>query len=317
MAKPFPLAIGGQSSEAPTLKERFRAWWEGYDILPGQRTEALDAPSHDVRYEAGPPEWQTARIRLAEALWGEGFITPGGPDYVLSMVKFFGLDPSMSVLDLGAGLGGATRVMSEKFGVWARGLEEDPQLAEAGMALSTKAGMAKRAPVERFNPETLGLKPKSIDCLFSKEYLFRVEHKREMLHALESGLKGRGQFLFTDYVQAKTHHSSELLEAWKEAEPSPAHLWSVQDYQNAFGKLHLDTRVIDDITESFHKMVTQRWAAYMLSVKSDGIDDELASVLMEEAELWTRRMQLLEADEMQLCRFHVVKKDTNRLLSNW
>lgn len=312
------MTKGCQSDGDLTLKERLRAWWEGYDLMPGRRPKAAtDVPSHDVRYEAGPLEWETARIRLAEALWGEGFLTPGGPDYVLSMIKFFGLDPSMSVLDLGAGLGGATRTMCEKYGVWARGLENDPQVAEAGMALSTKAGMAKRAPIEQFEPETLDLKPKSIDCLFSKEYLYRVEHKRELLRALENGLKARGQFLFTDYVMAKAHHSSDLLEAWKEVEPAPPHLWSLEDYRNAFTKLHLDVRVIDDITEPFHKMVTSRWAAYMLSIKSDGIDEELSSVLVKEVELWTRRMQLLEADELHVCRFHVVKKDTNRLMADW
>lgn len=316
MPKAVPSVKDSQSADDPTLKERFRAWWEGYDLDPGRRTNT-HGPSHDVRYEAGPLEWETSRIRLAEALWGEGFISPGGPDYVLSMIKFFGLDPSMSVLDLGAGLGGATRVMCEKFGVWARGLEEDPQLVEAGMALSTKAGMAKRAPIEGFDPESLELKPKSIDCIFSKEYLYRVEHKRELLRTLEGALKGRGQLLFTDYVLAKAHGSSDLLEAWKESEPSPPHLWSVQDYENAFGKLHLDIRVIDDITEAFHKMVTTRWAAYMLSIKTHGLDDDLASCLMEEVERWTRRMQLLESDEVHICRFHVVKKDTNRLLSNW
>ena len=87
------------------------------------------------------------------------------------MVQIFGLDPAMSVLDLGAGLGGAVRTMCEKLaldGVWVTGFEVDEILVEAGMGLSVKYGMGEKAPVHAFDPATFAHKQASVDCVFSK-----------------------------------------------------------------------------------------------------------------------------------------------------
>ena len=65
--------------------------------------------------------------------------SPGGREHILTMVETFGLDPAMTVLDLGAGLGGATRTMCSKFGVWVTGFEVDEALAELHAAIGPGA----------------------------------------------------------------------------------------------------------------------------------------------------------------------------------
>lgn len=308
-------AQGAKSKQS--FRERFVAWWEGYELEASTGQPALQVPSHDVRYQPDQPHWETARLRLVQQVWGEGFSTPGQESHILNMIKFFGLDPAMSVLDLGAGLGGATRIMSEKFGVWVTGLESDPHLAEAGMGLSTKAGMAKKAPILAFDPAEFEQKPNSVDCVFSKEFLYTVKDKEAFLKAIENALKSRGQLLFTDYVLAKAHLRSSAIDKWLKHEHRESHLWSVEDYQEALAKLHLDIRVTQDITTSHHKMVTQAWADYMMAARKSGIDEEVAPALVDELELWTRRMQAIDAGDLKVCRVHVLKKDTTRLMSNW
>ena len=41
-----------------------------------------------------------------ERMFGEGFTGPGGADLIRDLVKPLGLDSSMTVLDIGSGLGG-------------------------------------------------------------------------------------------------------------------------------------------------------------------------------------------------------------------
>lgn len=300
-----------------SFRERFFAWWEGYELAVAKGHIRPPIPSHDVRYEADQPHWATARLRLVQQVWGEGFSSPGRENHILNMVKFFGLDPAMSVLDLGAGLGAATRIMSDKFGVWVTGFEADEQLAEAGMALSTKAGMAKKAPVQSFDPALFSHKQTSIDCVFSKEFLYTVKDKVAFLKAIENLLKSRGQLLLTDYVLAKPHLRSSAIDKWAAHEHRDLHLWSTEDYKEALANLHLDIRVTEDITASHYKMVTQAWADYMMTAKKSGIDDEIAPALVDELELWTRRMQAIDSGDLSVCRIHVLKKDTKRLLSSW
>ena len=301
------------------FRERLKAWWEGTDLpIPAAPSPvAVAGPTHEVRYEADRQRWETARLRLVQDVWGEGFSSPGADDHIMSMIKFFALDPSMSVMDLGAGLGGATRTMCDGFGVWVNGYEADKDLAESAMALSVKAGLGKRASVALFDPEHFNPKAKSADCVFSKEYLYTVKDKKDFLKVIETAMKSRGQLLFTDYVLAKPHLRSKDLDNWIQNEPNGAHPWSVEDYRQALSELHLDIRVIQDTTDTFHKLVTNSWAAFVRHVQNGSFDPEMGPALVDEVELWARRMQAIESGDLKVCRMHVLKRDTDKLMSNW
>lgn len=310
------IHLGGNKA---LLRDRVKAWWEGYELdeQAPQRRAMDQGLDHDVRYERDAEFWETSRLLLVQEVWGEGFLSPGGADYILTLVKFFGLDPALSVLDLGTGLGGAVRLMCERFGVWVTGLEADQDLAEAAMALSVKAGMGKKAPIHHFDPESFDYKAKSVDCVFSKEFLFSVRNKKEFLETVEMLMKGKGQFLFTDYVYSERHVSSPDIDKWIENEPMGAYPWSIQDYQNAFAELHLDIRVTEDITESIQRLVIQGWAGYISKARKIGVPDEMAPALVDEVEIWTRRMQAIDSGGIKVCRMHVMKGNTGNLMSNW
>jgi hypothetical protein len=53
--------------------------------------------------EDDDPIWPSARISVAAALWGEGFLFPGGSDEVLRLAKPLGLTEASSLLLVGAG----------------------------------------------------------------------------------------------------------------------------------------------------------------------------------------------------------------------
>ncbi len=233
------------------------------------------------------------------------------------MIKIFALDPAMTVLDLGTGLGGAARIMCEKFGVWVTGFEADEALAEAGMALSVKAGMGEKVPINVFNPDNFKHKQKSVDCVFSKEFLFTVADKTGFLSAIEDSMKPKGQFLFTDFVLAKPHLRSPILEAWAECEPLKPHPWAVADYEQTLADLRLDIRVAEDVTKNFRAMVIQGWADYIETTGRGGVGADAAPALVDEVELWTRRIQAIDAGDLNVCRIHVLKKDTERMMSDW
>ena len=314
-------SVPNDPTNKPDFRARFMAWWNGHELPGASPGSGFVPPSgadgHDVRYEGPNLQWETARLKLAQEVWGEGFCTPGGAEHILEMVKFFALDPSMSVLDLGAGLGGASRVMAKEFGVWVTGLEANKELAEAGDALSTKAGLGNKAPVKHFDPATFEQKQKSIDCIFSKESFFTIADKPEFLRMVESALKPRGQLLFTDYVLAGRALTSKALDRWAEFEPVTPLPWAAEDYQEALEALHLDIRIVEDHTEQFHGLVTRAWADYIEVLAKRGIEAEEGAALVAEVELWARRVQAIEAGDLKVCRIHALKRDTDRLMSSW
>ena len=302
-----------------SLRERLTAWWEGYDLLetPAEPAPAAEPEATPVHYEPPKQRWETSRVTLVQKVWGEGFASPGDRNHILTMVQIFGLDPAMTVLDLGAGLGGAARIMCEKFGVWVTGFEVDEALAEAGMALSVKYGMGEKAPVHTFDPATFEHKQGSVDCVFSKEFLFTVADKRKFLKAVENLMKPKGQFLFIDFILAKRHLRSPTLETWTENEPLRPHPWALEDYQEALGELRLDIRVAEDVTKAFRAMVIKGWADYTDSAGPGSVGMESAPTLVDEVELWTRRIQAIDSGDLKVCRIHAFKKDSGLMMSNW
>lgn len=304
------------------FRERLKAWWEGYE-LASQQVEPVPEPADPeeadakLRYEASAERWTPSRIELVQQVWGDGLTGPGGQERILELVKPLALNPAMSLLDLGAGLGGAARIVAEHFGTWVTGFEADHQLTDAGMAMSTQAGFAKKAPIQAFDPENFEGKPKTYDSMFSKEFFFTVQDKDRLFRHINTILKDQGQILFTDYVLAEPGLSTPALDAWRASEPTKPAPWAMEDYEKALSELKLDLRIAEDITEETRALITQAWASYMASVDHAGLDNASVSAMIEEAELWTRRVKLLESGDLKAYRIHAIKKQRANLLSDW
>jgi hypothetical protein len=102
--------------------------------------------------EDDDPLWPSARISMAEALWGEGFLFPGGGAEVLRLAKPLGLTAASSLLLIGAGTGGPPRRIAAEFGVWVTGYEANPRLTALANERSQRAGQGRRAQVEHWDP---------------------------------------------------------------------------------------------------------------------------------------------------------------------
>jgi len=299
------------------LRFRVICWWEGYDLdsyrhwagaRPGGDPSApidVDSVASQGLDRHGKPLWTATRIEVAEKLWGEGFVSPGGAEYIPELVKPLGLNPAMSVLDLHAELGGAARVMVSAFGTWITGLEPNPLLAAEGMDRSKKVGMGKQAPIAPYDPSEFKY-GKRVDCIFAKELFFSVPNKDKLLDSLERSLKPRGQFLFTDYVFVQKPVASGALDNWRSREPLEPQPWTVQEYENALRQRNLDLRVSEDVTE-IHKghILTAIQNLYAFIGQHD-VEAGTKQAVKEEVELWGARIAAIEAG-LRLYRFYALK----------
>lgn len=313
------------------LLTRLKVWWEGYDIQDIEKRLAAKAakPVADPAPQSPQPEpevplpimpWDYQRIEIAQYIWGEGYCGPGGPEHVIALSKLLAMSPEMSALVLGAGLGGPSRVLAQEFGVWITGVEENPQLAEAGMELSQRAGLAKKAVIAAYDPKNPDFE-RNYDRAFAKEALFTVPDKGELLSTVGKHLKTDSLFLLTDYVLSD--HAAAKNPAyieWRDQEPQYPHCVTVQDMHDLLQRAGFSVRVNEDVTEQYTVMIARAWAeadkaiAKLMSQGENG--RALVDVLMREAELWSRRTKLLESGTLQVYRILASKKST-KTLSNW
>lgn len=309
-----------------TLKERLKAWWEGYDVAALARARAEEAEDAEAtqgsthkpvgmgtgldedlpKEDESHKNWPSKRIEIVEQMWGRGFVTPGGTEHIPKLVKPFGLNPAMTVLDLGCGLGGAMRSMVKEFGVWTVGYEADPELVKGANDRSKIVDMDRQAEVKKWDPEDPNF-DKRYDCLFSKEALFTVQKKEELFENLEPQIKPKGQLLFTDYVVEDPNNDNKVYRAWLEGEPHPTNIWSVNDYLQAMHNLNLDVRTNEDVTETHRSLILAALSEFVEDLRRHRTDKESLNLIVNEIELWARRVMALEHGGLRVYRFYAIK----------
>ena len=294
-------------------KTRLHAWWEGYDLLdsaqetePEAEVQETDLPKHDLPTQQNSVNkgWSEARVALNENLWGEGFLSPGGEDVIAEMIAPLGLTKEHSVVDLGAGIGGAARCISKLTGAWVSGYEEDEELARLGMERSTMAGMARKTPVVQCDLATLKIRRRTIDCAFSKEALFTVADKTRVFEAIHTMLKIEGHLLFTDLIAARDQSSAPATEVWAAHEPRPPALCRIDDVTATLEKIGFDVRITEDITDAYQERVIAGFSGLLARMKKPSQSPEITSWEIAETEHWARRIAVLDSGEVKIYRVY-------------
>ncbi len=307
---------------------RLKAWWEGYDSdeIAARLAErnACDGISdlNDTSAEKKPPDtldaalpvdpWDEETIEIAHYVWGDGFCGPGGPEYIVGLSKLLALSPEMSMVQLGAGLGGPARTLVDRFGVWVTGYEASEQLVAAGNKLSKIAGMEKKAEISYYNPEEHDEFDRQFDRILSKEALFTIKNKSGMIRAVEEKLKPGGLVLITDYVVADDSvYTKDTYKQWRVGEPTDPCPSTADQLKGLIKGVKLQVRVSEDITDEYIKLINHAWAgadkvATKLVKQENGT--ALIQTLMREAEFWARRKKMLESGDLRLWRIVANKK---------
>lgn len=317
------------------LKLRLKAWWEGYDTEDIKKRISSRQPEEEVKEpakaEVAPPKavtaenldpWDTATVDIAQYIWGKGFCGPGGPEYIVSLSKLLALSPEMSMLQIGAGLGGPARVLVDRFGVWITGFEESQMLVDKGRKLSKMSGLEKKAQLEQYDPEDFAGFDRKYDRALSKEALYTIEDKNSMVAKIEDKLKPGGLFLLTEYViSSDSVLGKDRYKEWVVGERHHPYPVLSDDLVEILKKNRLQVRVSEDISMQYVEMINKAWAgadevAAALAKRDDGT--MMIQTLMREAEFWTRRKKMLETGDLKLWRIVCNKKSGGpSMMSDW
>jgi trans-aconitate methyltransferase len=298
----------------PSFKVRFKAWWEGYELSTEPEAPAPETPVAAPVVPAEPllPLLDRPATKVKQQLWGEGFTQPGGAGFILTMVKPFALNPSMTVMDFGAGLGGGTRAVSNEFEIWVQGFEGDPVVADAAQELSTKKG-AKKAEIKAYRAQEFQPKPASYDCIFSHAALYRLEEKSKLLGQFERSLKPRGQVSITDFVRAPGVAADDpRLKEFGAAAGEANRFWLNDEYLKQFKDLKIDIRVDEDQSNQYRAAVIEAWVNFTSDPAGLACTRAHPDEAVAEVALWTRRVAALDSGALQLRRYYGIKMGSGK-----
>jgi phosphoethanolamine N-methyltransferase len=178
-------------------------------------------------------EYDENLMALLEAVWGEGFMSPGGIDEVDRYLAGISLT-GQSVLDIGCGLGGVDIHLLKKHGAGrVTGIDIDPALIERCMQLAGKHGVEAQAEFICVEPGPLPFSAASFSVVTSKDSIIHIEDKHALAADVFRILEPGGWFVASDWLAGYEGQPSAEMQAYIEAEGLDFNLASARRYQAA------------------------------------------------------------------------------------
>jgi len=196
---------------------RFRAHALGFGSLSEWIAGAEERDAM-IEIAHAEPEYDDTAIRFLEALWGEGYLSPGGPDEVDRVVEGLPLK-GKDILDIGCGSGGITLHLVASHGAAsAIGFDVERPVVEAARRRAEAQGLAERASFVQAPPGRLPFADASFDVVFSKDALLHVPDKEALFAEIFRVLKPGGVFAASNWMIAHDGEPSREMKAYVAAE---------------------------------------------------------------------------------------------------
>ena len=182
------------------------------------------------------PHYPPSLIALPEAVWGEGFLSPGGAEEVARVIGSHDLT-GKAVLDIGCGAGGIDIALAAAHGAgFVTALDvEDPVLDHA-RALVAVRGLSSRIGFVKVAPGLLPFPPGTFDVVFSKDSIVHIPDKAALMAEVFRVLRPGGWFLASDWLIGHDGPPSPLMAEYIAAEGLDFGMASPAAYQMAMAE---------------------------------------------------------------------------------
>jgi SAM-dependent methyltransferase len=251
--------------------------------------------------------WGRDRIAMVESLWGDGFIFPDGEEETLRLAKPLSLSNASSLLLVGAGAGGPACCIATQLGAWVTGFEMDADLAVVATEHSARGGLGRRAEIKTWEPGEPNFSRRSFHHALALEAL-RGEVPGPVLIAIFRALRPGGQFMMVDLVaDEKLDPLDEVISTWCRLEGRLPAIPTQRAISGALGRLGFDIRVTEDISLRHMQQALSGWHTVIRSMVQKKPSPAAAVLVVREAELWLRRLNLMRAHRIRLVRWHAIR----------
>ncbi len=147
-----------------------------------------------------PDHYPPRLIAMLEAVWGAGFLSPGGRAEVARVIGDHDLT-ARSVLDIGCGAGGIAIALVQDHGAgFVTGIDVEDPVIDHARALVTRAGLSDRIGLCKVAPGPLPFPPGAFDVVFSKDAIVHIPDKAALMAEVFRVLRPGGWFLASDWL---------------------------------------------------------------------------------------------------------------------
>jgi phosphoethanolamine N-methyltransferase len=249
-----------------------------------------------------PHDYDTTMLDMLQIIWGDGFLSPGGPQAVREITD--GIDlAGKRVLDIGCGVGGLDQVLVELGAAHVTAVD----VAAPLIGLARRRVADSRITFEVTEPEQpLPFADASFDVVFTKDAWLHVIDKRALLHDVRRVLKPGGQLAGGDWMKGPEPFSADML-YFIELEGIPYHPTTLADYGTMLHELGFEQVRLVDINSWYRDLAKQELARLkgeLFDVMTEKLGIEARDHFIED---WRMLTVVLEKGELRPGRLWAVR----------
>ncbi len=235
-------------------------------------------------------------IAFLEALWGDGYLSPGGADEVARTLEGIDLTDA-AVLDIGCGAGGITCDLVRRYGAGrVVGIDVERTVCDHARRRAGRLGL-DAVEIELVDPGPVPFADASFDVVFSKDSIVHIADKESLALDVFRVLRPGGWFVASDWLISHDGEPSPEMATYIAAEALDFGMASPDRYRRAladagFVDIELRNRnewyraVARDELERLRSIDRDRFVA---TVGADELDHQIAT--------WLAMVPVLESGE--------------------
>jgi phosphoethanolamine N-methyltransferase len=189
--------------------------------------------------------YSRSSLLRSEAIYGEGFQSPGGLRSVKQFAESLELSPQSRVLDVGSGTGGAGIYFAETFGATVLGIDASSDCVALARERAAESGCGS-VSFQVADARSAKLTDNCFDVVWTRDSLMYVREKDLVLRSAARWLRHGGIFLGTDFCQAE-NGPSDAFRAY--ADSCNFQLCAPSDYRTELNAAGFKEVTVVDITD--------------------------------------------------------------------
>lgn len=168
----------------------------------------------------------------------------GGRVATQSLTEQLHLSQNQHVLDIGCGLGGASRFVANQYGCKVSGVDLSDEYIETGRVLNEWVGLNGQIDLFQGSALSLAFEDNSFDAAYMLHVGMNIEDKQRLMKEIQRVLKPGAVFALYDVMRYQSDHINYPV-PWA-SDSSMCHLAKLDDYKNALQKAGFEIKAVKD-----------------------------------------------------------------------
>ena len=249
--------------------------------------------------ELATQEYDDKLTTLLEAVWGEGFLSPGGIDEVDRYLAGIGLE-GLAVLDIGCGLGGVDiHLVKQHRAAMVTGIDVDQALIERCRQLAEKSGVGSQTEFICVEPGRLSFGDASFDAVTSKDSIIHIADKQALAEDIYRVLRPGGRFAASDWLAGYDNEPSAEMQAYLVAEGLDFGLATAEVYRQALTKAGFTDLDIVDRNDWYRQHAHRERDRLEGALYADLVAATGTEFVDHEIEVWEKMIVALEQGQLR------------------